>query len=100
MYQEVKDSLYYELHLWRLRNLYIEAMTTASFIEGEEETNTVIEELRDGLICIQMAYQRWANKLVEKQLIQVPPEPLPDTFDEMDYNETTDEIEEELVEIQ
>jgi len=74
--QEIKTDTYYETMLWRLRNCYEELKDTVEYLRGEPGTETVIEELEDGMIAVQMGYERWANFLVTDHKITLAPDPL------------------------
>jgi hypothetical protein len=81
---EVKDSFYYELMLWRIRDCYAQTSITRDFLIGEPGTDVPLKEIEDALAAIdgallsmQMAYERWTNFLVSEGKVTVEPEPLP-----------------------
>lgn len=76
MGQEIRTTTYYETMLWRLRNCYEDLRDAVEYLKGEPGTETVIEELQDGMLAVQMGYERWANFLVTDHKIALAPDPL------------------------
>ena len=97
MSETIKDKMYYELMLWRMRQVYDSLNDAQESFELEGLTDSV-EEVNDAILSFTTAYSRLANKLVSEAVIPVQPElgddrmTLDESYEMDDYSsDTSDE---------